>query len=156
MLLSKSFVFCNVLYVAVIIFRKCNMTSNLYVDFMSLLKQVITTIFYIIMIEIEFIIMTDRYYVSCHVKVLHAGNFLREKLLLHILLLIEHVNNPLQNMSITLYFADNMSTNNNQTALQFKTKIDRILLLHYFLVFLLFYFLWYKLHFLNLPKQSLK
>ena len=74
-------------YVSVIIFRKCNMTSNLYVDVMSLLKQVvITTIFYIIMIKIEFIIMSDRYYVSCHVKVLHAGNFLREKLLLHILL----------------------------------------------------------------------
>ena len=53
---------------------------------MSLLKQVIPTIFYIIMIKIEFIIMSDRYYVSCHVKVLHAGNFLREKLLLHILL----------------------------------------------------------------------
>ena len=86
MLLSKSFVFCNVLYVSVIIFRKCNMTSNLYVDVMSLLKQVITTIFYIIMIKIEFIIMSDRYYLSCHVKVLHAGNFLREKLLLHILL----------------------------------------------------------------------
>ena len=82
MLLSKSFVFCNVLYVSVIIFRKCNMTSNLYVDVMSLLKQVITTIFNIIMIKkIEFIIMSDRYYVSCHVKVLHAGNFLREKLL---------------------------------------------------------------------------
>ena len=47
MLLSKSFVFCNVFYVSVIIFRKCNMTSNLYVDVMSLLKQVITTIFYI-------------------------------------------------------------------------------------------------------------
>ena len=30
--------------------------------------------------------MSDRYYVSCHVKVLHVGNFLREKLLLHILL----------------------------------------------------------------------
>ena len=87
MLLSKSFVFCNVLYVSVIIFRKCNMTSNQYVDVMSLLKQVnITTIFYIIMIKIEFIIMSDRYYGSCHVKVLHAGNFLREKLLLHILL----------------------------------------------------------------------
>ena len=38
------------------------MTSNLYVDVMSLLKQVITTIFYIIMIKIDFIIMTDRYY----------------------------------------------------------------------------------------------
>ena len=62
------------------------MTSNLYVDVMSLLKQVITTIFYIIMIKIEFIIMTDRYYVSCHVNVLHSSNFLREKLLLHILL----------------------------------------------------------------------
>ena len=86
MLLSKSFVFCNVLYVSVIIFRKCNMTSNLYVDVMSLLKQVITTIYYIVMIKIEFIIMSDRYYVSCHVKVLHAGNFPREKLLLHILL----------------------------------------------------------------------
>ena len=86
MLLSISFVLCNVLYVSVIIFRKCNMTSNLYVDVMSLLKQVITTIFYIIMIKIEFIIMSDRYYVSCNVKVLHAGNFLREKLLLHILL----------------------------------------------------------------------
>ena len=42
--------------------------------------------FYIIMIKIGFIIMTDRYYVSWHVKVLHASNFLREKLLLHILL----------------------------------------------------------------------
>ena len=63
------------------------MTSNLYVDVMSLLKQVITTIFYIIMIKIEFIIMSDRYYVSCHVKVLHAGNFLREKLLLHYLII---------------------------------------------------------------------
>ena len=73
-------------YVSVIIFRKCNMTWNLYVDVMSLLKQVITTIFYIIVIKIEFIIMSDRYYVSCHVKVLHVGNFLREKLLLHILL----------------------------------------------------------------------
>ena len=62
------------------------MTSNLYVDVMSLLKQVITTIFYIIMIKIEFIIMTDRYYVSCHVKVLHASSFLKENLLLHILL----------------------------------------------------------------------
>ena len=64
------------------------MTSNLYVDVMSLLKQVITTIFYTIMIKIEFIIMSDRYYVSCHVKVLqlHASNFLREKLLLHILI----------------------------------------------------------------------
>ena len=60
------------------------MTSNLYVDVMSLLKQVITTIFYIIMIKIEFIIMTDGYYVSCHVNILHASNFLREKLLLHI------------------------------------------------------------------------
>ena len=54
------------------------MTSNLYVDVMSLLKQVITTIFYIIMIKIEFIIMSDRYYVSCHVKVSHASNFLRK------------------------------------------------------------------------------
>ena len=63
MLLSKSFVFCNVLYVSVIIFRKCNMTSNLYVDVISLPKQVITTIFYIIMIKIEFIIMSDRDYV---------------------------------------------------------------------------------------------
>ena len=64
------------------------MTSNLhvYVDVMSLLKQVITTIFYIIMIKIEFIIITDCYYVSCHVNVLHASKFLREKLLLHILL----------------------------------------------------------------------
>ena len=62
------------------------MTSNLYDDVMSLLKQVITTIFYIIMIKIELIIMSDRYYVSCHVNVLHAGNFLRETLLLHILL----------------------------------------------------------------------
>ena len=62
------------------------MTSNLYIDIMSLLKQVITTIFYVMMIKIEFIIMTDRYYVSCHVKVLHASNFLIEKLLLHILL----------------------------------------------------------------------
>ena len=62
------------------------MTLTLYVDVMSLLKQVITTIFYIIIIKIEFIIMTDHYYVSCHVKVLHASNFLREKLLLHILL----------------------------------------------------------------------
>ena len=62
------------------------MTSNLYADVMSLLKQVITTIFYIIMIKIELIIMTNRYYVSCHVKVLHASNFPREKLLLHILL----------------------------------------------------------------------
>ena len=42
------------------------MTLTLYVDVMSLLKQVITTIFYIILIKIEFIIMTDRYYVSCH------------------------------------------------------------------------------------------
>ena len=81
MLLSKSFVFCNVLYVSVIIFRKCNMTSNLYVDVMSLLKQVITTIFYIIMIKIEFIIMSDRYYVSCHVIVLHAGNFSKRKVI---------------------------------------------------------------------------
>ena len=87
MLLSKSFVFCNVLYVSLIIFRKCNMTSNLYVDVMSLRKQVITTIlYYIVMIKIEFIIMSDLYYVSCHVKVLHADNFPREKLLLHILL----------------------------------------------------------------------
>ena len=86
MLLSNSFVFCNVSYISVIIFRKSNMTSNLYVDVMSLLKQVITTIYYIVMIKIEFIIMSDRYYVSCHVKVLHAGNFPREKLLLHILL----------------------------------------------------------------------
>ena len=62
------------------------MTSNLYIDIMSLLKQVITTIFYIIMTKIEFIIMTDRYYVNCHVKVLHVSNFLIEKLLLHILL----------------------------------------------------------------------
>ena len=61
------------------------MTSNLYVDVMSLLKQVITTICYIIIIKLEFV-MTDRYYVSCHVKVLHASNFLREKFLLHILL----------------------------------------------------------------------
>ena len=38
------------------------MTSNLNVDVMSLLKQVITTVFYIIMIKIEFIIMSDRYY----------------------------------------------------------------------------------------------
>ena len=60
------------------------MTSNLYVDVMLLLKQVITTILYIMMIKIEFIIITDRYYVSCYVKVLHASNFLREKLLLHI------------------------------------------------------------------------
>ena len=59
--------------VAVIIFRKCNMISNLYVDVMSLLKQVITTIFYSIMIKIEFIIMSERYYVSCHVKVLNAA-----------------------------------------------------------------------------------
>ena len=86
MLLSKAFLICKVLYVAVIIFCKCNVTSNLSFDVMSLLKQVITTIFYIIIIKIEFIIMSDRYYVSCHVKVLHAGNFLREKLLLHILL----------------------------------------------------------------------
>ena len=64
------------------------MTSNLYVDVMSLLKQVITIIFYIIMIKIEFIIMTDRYYVSWHVKVLHPSNFLGEKLLLHILIVI--------------------------------------------------------------------
>ena len=58
------------------------MTSNLYVDVMSLLKQVITTIFYIIMIKI------DRYYVSCHVKVLHVSNLKKneEKLSLHILL----------------------------------------------------------------------
>ena len=49
-------------------------------------KQVITNLFYIITIKIEFISMTDRYYVSWHVKVLHATNFLREKLLLHILL----------------------------------------------------------------------
>ena len=62
------------------------MISNLYVDVMSLLKQVITTIFYIIMIKIDAIIMSDRYYVSCHVEDLHAGNFLREKLLLHIFL----------------------------------------------------------------------
>ena len=61
------------------------MTSTLYVDVMLLLKQVITTIFYIIMIQIEFIIMTDRYYVSWHVKVLHASYFPRKKLLLHIL-----------------------------------------------------------------------
>ena len=85
-LLNPLYSSCNVLYVSVIIFRKCNMSSNQYVDVMSLLKQVITTIFYIIMIKIEFIIMSDRYYFSCHVKVLHAGNFLREKLLLHILL----------------------------------------------------------------------
>ena len=38
------------------------------------------------MIKIEFVVMTDCYYVSCHVKVLHASNFLREKLLLQILL----------------------------------------------------------------------
>ena len=75
MLLSKAFLICKVLYVAVIIFRKCNMTWNLYFDVMLLLKQVITTIFYIIIIKIVFIIMSDRYYVSCHVKVLHAGNF---------------------------------------------------------------------------------
>ena len=62
------------------------MTSNLHVDVMSLLKKVITIIFYIIMIKIELIIMTDRYYVSCYLKVLHASDFLREKLLLHILL----------------------------------------------------------------------
>ena len=62
------------------------MTSNLYVDVMSFLKQIITTIFYIITIKIEFIIISDRYSVSSHVKVLHASNFLREKLLLHILL----------------------------------------------------------------------
>ena len=43
-------------------------------------------ILYYIMIKIEFIIMTDRYYVSCHVKVLHPSNFLRETLLPHILL----------------------------------------------------------------------
>ena len=49
------------------------MTSNLFVDVMSLLKQVITTIFYIIMMKIKFIILFDRYYVSCHVKVLHAA-----------------------------------------------------------------------------------
>ena len=60
------------------------MTSNLYVDVMSLLKQVITTIFYIIMIKIEISIMIDRYYVGYHVKVLHASNFLRKKLL-HVL-----------------------------------------------------------------------
>ena len=41
------------------------MTSTLYVDVMSLPKQVITTIFYIIIIKIEFSIMTDHYYVSC-------------------------------------------------------------------------------------------
>ena len=52
------------------------MTLNLYIDVMSLLKQVITTIFfYIIMIRIELTIITDQYYVSCHVKVLHAGNY---------------------------------------------------------------------------------
>ena len=76
MLLSKAFLNCKILYVAVIIFRKCNMTWNFYFDVMLLLKQVITTIFYIIIIKIKFII----------VKVLHAVNFLREKLLLHILL----------------------------------------------------------------------
>ena len=42
---------------------------------MSLLKQAITTIFYIKMIKIEFIFMSDRYYVSCHVKVLHTNNY---------------------------------------------------------------------------------
>ena len=62
------------------------MTSTLYVDVISLLKQVITTIFQIIRIKIEFIIMSDRYFVTCHVKVKHARNFLRKKLLLHILL----------------------------------------------------------------------
>ena len=45
------------------------MTLNLYIDVMSLLKQVITTIFDIIMIRIELIIITDRYYVNCHLKV---------------------------------------------------------------------------------------
>ena len=38
-------------------------------------KQGITTIFYIIMIRIKLIIITDRYSVSCHVKVLHADNY---------------------------------------------------------------------------------
>ena len=52
MLLSKAFLICKVLYVAVIIFCKCNVTSNLSFDVMSLLKQVITTIFYIIIIKI--------------------------------------------------------------------------------------------------------
>ena len=51
------------------------MTLNLYIDVMSLLKQVITTIHYIIMIRIALIIISDRYYVSCHVKVLHADNY---------------------------------------------------------------------------------
>ena len=61
------------------------MTSNLYVDVMSLLKQVIAATFYIIMIKIEFIIMTDHYFISCHVKVLHASNFLRDVSLLSLL-----------------------------------------------------------------------
>ena len=52
MLLSKAFLICKVLYVAVIIFFKCNVTSNLSFDVMSLLKQVITTIFYVIIIKI--------------------------------------------------------------------------------------------------------
>ena len=66
------------------------MTSNLFVDVVSLLKQAITTIYHNIMIKFEFIIMTDRYYVSTHVKVLHAGNFLRVKLLLHNYLIINY------------------------------------------------------------------
>ena len=80
------------------------MTSNLYVDVVSHLKHVITTIFYIILIKIEFIIMSDCYYVSCHVKVLHAGNFLREKLLLHNLI----INYPLS-VTRSTWWCDNTS-----------------------------------------------
>ena len=48
--------------------------------------ELIIILILIILINYYYIIMSDRYYLSCHVKVLHADNFLREKLLLHILL----------------------------------------------------------------------
>ena len=123
MLLSKSIVFCNILYVSVIIFRNCNMTSNLYVDVMSLLKQVITTIFYIIMIKIEFIIMSDRYYVSCHVEVLHAGNFLREKLLLHIFYKLPPLSQGPQGVAIALL---HYCHNNHRITLKFQLRLSAI------------------------------
>ena len=57
------------------------MTSYLYVDVMSLLKQVITAIFYVIMMKIDLIIMTDRYYVSCHVKSFTCRQFSKRKVI---------------------------------------------------------------------------
>ena len=56
------------------------------------------------MIKIEFIIMSDRYYVSCHVEVLHAGNFLREKLLLHIFYKLPPLSQGPQGVAIALLY----------------------------------------------------